>query len=58
MKRVGQQRRDYALHRMSLAIDRFLGTESKQEKAQAVWWLAAWQAVHEARSCLSPSASS
>lgn len=48
MKRVGQQQRwDYALHRMGSAIDRLLGNESKQEKTQAVMWLAAWKAVHE-----------
>ena len=47
MKKVGQQRVDYALHRMGLTIERLLETEAKEEKAQAVRWMAAWKAMHE-----------
>ncbi len=58
MKRMGQQQRqDYALHRMGLAIDRLLRNESKQEKTQAVMWLAAWKAVHERRPGAPPTGS-
>ena len=47
MKRVGQQRIDYALHRIGLAIERLLENEANEEKARAVRWMAAWKAMHE-----------
>ena len=46
MLKSSQQRGDYALHRMSLAIERVLGSGSKEEKLQAVVWLGVWQARH------------
>ena len=46
MKKASPQQLDYALHRMSLAIDRLIRNEAKEEKARAVRWLAAWKAWH------------
>jgi hypothetical protein len=48
MLKTGQKRGDYALHRMSLTIDRILGNGSKEEKAQTIKWMGAWQARHAA----------
>jgi hypothetical protein len=46
MVKTRQQREDYALHRMGLAIERILGGGSKEEKRQATWWIGVWKACH------------
>ena len=48
MAKTRQQREDYALHRMSLAIDRILGGGSNKEKLQATQWIRVWKACHAA----------
>lgn len=46
--RTIQQQKDYALHRMEIAIERFLGNRSKEEKAQTIKWVSAWKGLHAA----------
>ena len=46
MFKTSKQREDYALRRMSAALERVLGNGSKEMKAKAVWWIAAWKACH------------
>ena len=48
MVKTIRKREDYALKRMSFAIERILGEGSTEEKAQAVLWIAAWKACHAA----------
>ncbi len=43
MKRTLQQRRAYALLRISTAVDRCILTESKQERAQVNKWIRSWK---------------
>ena len=46
MVKTRQQREDYALHRMGLAIERILGCGSKEAKRQATVWVGVWKACH------------
>lgn len=44
--RETQKDADYVLHRMCLAVDRFLSGGSTEEKSQALSWIGAWKQLH------------
>jgi len=43
MNQTVRQREAYTLRRMGLAVDRFVGCASSDEKRRAKQWLKAWQ---------------
>lgn len=43
MKRTIEQRKAYALHRMSAALDRVIRITSEEKKERANKWVKAWQ---------------
>ena len=52
MKRDKYQRRAYACHRMSLAVDRLIRSIDSATKAQAKRWIEAWAKAGGIRRCV------